>query len=192
MGVHFTMMMPLDLFSGGTPAPEDYDVDEASIATELQNFFATESAYSALQSTKPQTIAVALNDSPVGLLSWIVEKLRSWSDCHGDLERRFSKDDVLTTVMIYWVTQSYGTSARYYYEAAHNPWKPVHERTPVVEAPTGIAELPKEFASAPRRWVQRYYNLKQKRRHPSGGHYGAWEEPEAIVTDVRDFFRSLN
>jgi hypothetical protein len=99
---------------------------------------------------------------------------------------------VLTIVMIYWVTQSYGTSARYYYEAAHNPWKPVHERTPVVEAPTGIAELPKEFASAPRRWVQRYYNLKQKRRHPSGGHYGAWEEPEAIVTDVRDFFRSLN
>ena len=192
MGVHFTMMLPLDLFSGGTPAPEDYDADEASIATGLQNFFAAESAYSALQSTKPQTIAVALNDSPVGLLSWIVEKLRSWSDCHGDVETRFSKDDLLTTVMIYWVTQSYGTSARYYYEAAHNPWKPVHGRMPVVEAPTGISVLPAEFASAPRRWVQRYYNLKQKRRHASGGHYGAWEEPEAIITDVRDFFRTLN
>ncbi|HEY7366342.1 MAG TPA: alpha/beta fold hydrolase, partial [Methylomirabilota bacterium] len=192
MGVHLTMMLPLDLFSGGTPAPEDYDADEASIATGLQNFFATESAYSALQSTKPQTIAVALNDSPVGLLSWIVEKLRSWSDCHGDVETRFSKDDLLTTVMIYWVTQSYGTSARYYYEAAHNPWTPVHGRMPVVEAPTGISVLPAEFASAPRRWVQRYYNLRQKRHHASGGHYGAWEEPEAITTDVRDFIRMLS
>lgn len=190
-GVHFTMMLALDLFSGGAPAQEDYDADEASIATGLQNFFATESAYSSLQSTKPQTIAVALNDSPVGLLSWIVEKLRSWSDCHGDVETRFSKDDLLTTIMIYWVTQSYGTSARYYYEAAHDPWKSVHGRMPVVEAPTGISVLPAEFASAPRRWVQRYYNLKQKRHHTSGGHYGAWEEPEAIITDIRDFFRTL-
>ena len=134
---------------------------------------------------------MALNDSPVGLLSWIVEKLRSWSDCHGDLETRFSKDDLRTVVMIYWVTQSHGTSARYYYEAAHDPWKPLHARMPVVEAPTGISVLPAEFAGAPRRWVQRYYNLKQKRHHASGGHYGAWEEPEAIVMDVRDFFRTL-
>jgi pimeloyl-ACP methyl ester carboxylesterase len=108
MGVHFPMMLPLDLFSGGMPAPEDYDADEAPMAARLQNFFATESAYSALQSTKPQTIASALNDSPVGLASWIVEKQRSWSDCHGDVETRFTKDDLLTTIMIYWVTQSSG------------------------------------------------------------------------------------
>src|SRR5687767_204526 len=107
------------------------------------------------------SIAVALNDSPVGLLSWIVEKLRS-SDGHGDVETRFSKGDLLTTVMIYWVTQSYGTSARYYHEAAHHPWKPVHERMPVIEAPTDISVLPAEFASAPRRRIQRYYNLKQR------------------------------
>src|SRR5689334_7500308 len=145
LGVHFTMTFPLALFggsasalSGGTPAPEAYDEDETSTAARLRDFFATDSAYSALQSTKPQTIAAALNDSPVGLLSWIVEKLRGWSDCDGDIERRFSKDDVLTTVMIYWVTQSYGTSARYYYEAAHAPWTPAHGRMPVVEAPTGI------------------------------------------------------
>jgi pimeloyl-ACP methyl ester carboxylesterase len=192
LGVHFTMMLPLDLFSGGAPAPEDYDTDESSLAAQLQSFFANESAYSALQSTKPQTIAMALNDSPVGLLSWIVEKLRGWSDCHGQVETRFSKDDLLTTVTIYWVTQSYGTSARYYYEAAHDPWKPVHGRNPVVEAPTGLSVLPAEFATAPRRWMQRYYNLKQKRLHARGGHYGAWEEPEAIVTDLRDFFRMMS
>jgi hypothetical protein len=162
------LALPLDLFSGGTPAPEDYDRDEAPIAARLQNFFATESAYSALQSTKPQTIAVALNDSPVGLASWIIEKLRGWSDYHGDVETRFSKDDQLTTIMIYWLTQSYGTSARYYYEAAHDPWTPVHDRTPVVEAPTAISVLPEEVCSAPRRWAQRYYNLKQKRYHRSG------------------------
>jgi pimeloyl-ACP methyl ester carboxylesterase len=191
MGVHLAMMAPLDLFSGGMPAAGDYDADEAPMAARLQNFFATESAYSALQSTKPQTIAAALNDSPVGLASWIVEKQRSWSDCHGDVETRFNKDDLLTTIMIYWVTQSYGTSARYYYEAAHSPWTPVHDRMPVVEAPVGISMLPEEFCNAPRRWAERYYNLKQKRHHKSGGHFAAWEEPEAIITDVRDFFRAL-
>jgi pimeloyl-ACP methyl ester carboxylesterase len=192
IGVHFSMMLPLDLFSGALPAPEDYDPDEAHIAERLQNFFATEAAYSALQCTKPQTIATALHDSPVGLASWIVEKQRSWSDCHGDVESRFSKDDLLTTIMIYWVTESFGTSARYYYEAAHDPWKPAHSRTPVVEAPVGISVLPEEICSAPRRWAARYYNLKQKRHHKSGGHFTAWEEPAAIVKDVQDFFRELS
>jgi pimeloyl-ACP methyl ester carboxylesterase len=191
-GVHLAMTLPLDLFSGGLPGPEDYDADEAPLATRLRDFFATEVAYSALQSTKPQTIAAALHDSPVGLASWIVEKLRSWSDCHGDVETRFSKDDMLTTIMIYWVTQSFGTSARYYYEAAHCPWTPVHDRFPVVEAPVGVSVLPEEICSAPRRWARRYYNLKQWRQHAAGGHYAAWEEPQAIVADVRDFFRALN
>jgi pimeloyl-ACP methyl ester carboxylesterase len=192
IGTHFSMTLPLDLFSGGMPAPDDYDADEAPIARRLQSFFATEAAYSALQSTKPQTIAVALNDSPVGLLSWIVEKCRSWSDCNGNVETRFSKDDLLTIVMIYWISQSFGTSARYYYEAAHHPWTPAHDRTPVVEAPVGITVLPEEICGSPRRWIQRYYNLRQKREHHSGGHFTAWEEPEAVITDLRDFFRALN
>ena len=148
MGVHLAMMLPLDLFSGGLPAPDDYEADEVPMQARLQAFFASEAAYSAIQSTKPQTIAAALNDSPVGLASWIVEKQRSWSDCQGDVEKRFSKDDLLTTIMIYWVTQSYGTSARYYYEAAHDPWTPVHDRLPVVEAPVGISALPEEIWKA--------------------------------------------
>ena len=94
---------------------------------------------------------------------------------------------------IYWGTQSVGTSARYYYyEAAHHPWSPVHDGLPVVEAPVGISVLSEEACSAPRRWAERYYNLKQKRHHARGGHFGAWEEPKAIITDVRDFFRVLN
>jgi hypothetical protein len=95
-------------------------------------------------------------------------------------------------IMIYSVTQSYGTSARYYYEAAHNPWTPAHDCMPVVEAPVAISLLREEICSAPRRWAQRYYNVKQRRHHASGGHFGAWEEPQAIMTDVRDFFRALS
>jgi hypothetical protein len=94
--------------------------------------------------------------------------------------------------MIYWVTQSYGTSARYYYEAAHDPWTRVHDRMPVVEAPVAVSVLPEEIVTAPRRWAQRYYNLKQMRYHASGGHFAAWEEPQAIVSDVREFFRTLD
>ena len=190
-GVHLAMTLPLDLFTGGVPASTDYDSDETPLAARLQDFFATGTAYSALQSTKPQTIALALEDSPAGLASWIVEKQRSWSDCHGDVETRFSKDDLLTTIMIYWVTRSFGTSARFYYEAAHNPWTAVSDHLPVVAAPVGVSVLPEEICIAPRRWMQRYYNLKQIRYHPRGGHFAAWEEPQAIVADIREFFRSL-
>ena len=80
-------------------------------------------ATSISKAPSPQTLAFALNDSPVGLCSWILENRRTWSDCDGQVERRFTKDDLLTTMMIYWATQSFGTSARYYYEAVHNPWQ---------------------------------------------------------------------
>ena len=192
LGAHFTMPLTLEFLAGRFPEAEDYDADEAHIASRLQHFFTAESAYSALQCTKPQTLSIALNDSPVGLASWIVEKQRSWSDCHGNVETRFSKDDLITTVMIYWVTHSFGTSARYYYEAAHHPWTPVHEGMPVVRAPVGLSLFPEEVLNAPRRWMQRYYNLRQVRNHPRGGHFGAWEEPEAVVCDLRDFARNVS
>ena len=92
---------------------------------------------------------------------------------------------------IYWVTQSFGTSARYYYEAAHNQWKPSHNRKPVVEAPTGIAVFLKEVMLMPRKWAERYYNLKRWTVMPSGGHFAPMEEPERLVEDVRAFFRPL-
>jgi pimeloyl-ACP methyl ester carboxylesterase len=143
------------------------------------------------QSTKPQTIAHAINDSPAGLAAWIVEKRRTWSDCDGQVERRFSKDDLCTTLTIYWVTESYGTSARYYYEATHNPWQPSHNRMPVIEAPTGVAVFLKEVMLMPRKWAERYYNLKRWTVMPSGGHFASMEEPERLVEDIRAFFRTL-
>ena len=94
-------------------------------------------------------------------------------------------------MMIYWITETFGTSARYYYEAAHRLWKPEHNRTPVVEAPTAIACFPKEVIQMPKTWAERYYNLQRWTPMPSGGHFAPMEEPQAIIDDVRSFFRGL-
>jgi len=191
IGVHINLLAPLDAFSGGAVDPADYAPNEQGWAERTQDFWLHEAGYFALQTTKPQTIAFALNDSPVGLCAWIVEKRRSWSDCGGVVEQRFSKDDLLNTVMLYWVTQSYGTSARYYYESKHHPWQPSHSRVPVVEAPTGAAVFLKEVALQPRRWAERYYNLKRWSVFPSGGHFAPMEEAQVLTEDLRTFFRTL-
>jgi pimeloyl-ACP methyl ester carboxylesterase len=191
IGVHMNLMAPLGFFSGDGPAAEDFDDSEKGWLDRNRNFIANESGYMQLQSTKPQTVATALNDSPAGLCSWIVEKRRTWSDCDGHVERRFSKDDLCTTMTLYWVTESFGTSARYYYEARHNLWQPSHRRTPVVEAPTAIAVFLKEVMLAPRKWAERYYNLKRWTVMPSGGHFAPMEEPQRLVEDIRAFFRPL-
>ena len=94
-------------------------------------------------------------------------------------------------MMIYWVTESFVTSVRYYYEARRRPWTPVHNRTPVIEAPTGIAVFPKELLIPPKRWAEQYYNLKRWTVMTAGGHFAHAEEPEQLVQDVRAFFRPL-
>jgi pimeloyl-ACP methyl ester carboxylesterase len=191
IGVHLHTPAPLDMMSGGGWNPEEYEEDERHILPELAQFTAGETGYMQLQSTKPQTPAIGLNDSPAGLLGWIVEKRGRWSDCDGEVERRFTKDELIDTVMLYWVTGSYNTSARFYYEAAHHPWQPAHDRMPVVEAPTAVPLFPAELTKPPRRWLQRYYNLKRNTVMPSGGHFAAMEEPAALVADIRAFFREL-
>ena len=191
IGLHIHLMLPLDFHTAGLPDASQYGPDEQDWFARTQHFFAAEAGYYHLQSTKPQTLAFGLNDSPVGLAAWLVEKRRTWGDCKGNVESRFSKDDLLNTVMLYWITQSFGTSARYYYEAMHNPWRPSHSRTPVVEAPTGMAVFVNEVVLMPRKWAERYYNLKRWTVMPSGGHFGAMEEPERLVEDIRAFFRSL-
>ncbi len=191
IGTHVNLMAPLSIFLGSMPEESEYGPGEEGLYERNNHFFTAESGYSALQTTKPQTLAFALNDSPVGLCSWILEKRRTWSDCDGDVEKRFSKDDLLTTMMIYWITQSFGTSARYYYEATHNPWQPSHDRTPVVESPMGVAVFQKEVIVMPRKWAEGYYNLKRWTPMPSGGHFAAMEEPQLLVDDVRAHFRSL-
>ena len=192
IGVHIHTPAPLSFLEGkGGPNPQDYGPEEAPRLENMRKFAAEELGYMAIQRTKPQTPAVALNDSPAGLLAWIVEKRRRWSDCDGQVERRFSRDELIDTVMLYWVTGSYHTSARYYYEGAHQLWSPFHDRTPVVEAPVAIPLFPRELTYPSRKWAERYYNLQRWTPMPAGGHFAPAEEPEALVQDIRAFFRSM-
>lgn len=139
----------------------------------------------------PQTLAYALNDSPAGLAAWIVERRRNWSDCGGDVERRFTKDDLLTTISLYWFTQTFHTSARLYADSFGSPFAPAHDRAPEVEAPTGIAVFPEDVVLIPRAVAARRANLTRWTVMPRGGHFAPMEEPELLVEDVRAFFRAL-
>jgi pimeloyl-ACP methyl ester carboxylesterase len=151
-----------------------------------QAFFETERGYFLEQSTKPQTLGYALDDSPAGLAAWIVEKFRSWSDSDGSVEKKFTKDELLTNITMYWVTQSGTSSARIYYENLRA--KPPRGR---VQVPTACAVFPKEISIAPRRWVEAQYNVTRWTEMPRGGHFAAMEEPELLVDDIRGFFRTL-
>jgi pimeloyl-ACP methyl ester carboxylesterase len=161
------------------------DHDKAELAA-LASFSRAESGYALEQSTKPQTLGAALNDSPAGLLAWIVEKFRTWSDCDGHPENVFSRDDLLTNVMTYWTTQTITSSARLYFEHMHS-----RERPAPVTVPTGVARYPKEILRYPRPWVERRYNVTYWADLPRGGHFAAMEQPELFVDDLRAFFRTV-
>jgi pimeloyl-ACP methyl ester carboxylesterase len=147
-----------------------------------------ESGYSHIQETRPQTLAYGLNDSPVGLAGWIVEKFRAWSDCRGEIERVFTKDELLTIIMIYWVTQTINSSTRLYYETYHQRDDTLAGR---VEVPTGVAVFRDELPAPPRSLAQRLYNLQRWTEMQAGGHFAALEQPQALVEDIRAFFRPL-
>lgn len=149
----------------------------------------TEGGYGHVQATKPQTLAFGLNDSPVGLAAWIIEKFRDWSDCDGEVERRFTKDELLTNVMIYWTTQTINSSMRLYYEARR---RPLHfKEGESVRAPCAVARFLKEAPFPPREWIERGYNVQRWTEIASGGHFAAMEEPDLLVEDIRAFFRPL-
>ena len=154
---------------------------------QMQHYEQDEGAYSRLQGTRPQTLAYGLADSPVGLAGWIVEKFRAWSDCQGDVERAFTKDELLTNIMIYWVTNTINSSTRLYYETAHTPTEPPAR----VEVPTGVAAFPYDIVPPVRSIAERTFNIQHWSDMPAGGHFAALEQPEAMVEDIRAFFRPL-
>jgi pimeloyl-ACP methyl ester carboxylesterase len=181
----------LNFCLAGPPAGAK-DPNEGVTPAELERtrarsaFFDNERGYFLEQSTKPQTVGYGLDDSPAGLAAWIVEKFRSWSDSDGDVEKSFTKDELLTNITLYWVTQSATSSARIYYENLRA--KPPQGR---VQVPTACAVFPKEISIAPRRWVEAQYNLTRWTEMPRGGHFAAMEEPNLLVEDIRAFFRTL-
>ncbi|WP_380163446.1 epoxide hydrolase family protein [Jannaschia sp. R86511] len=165
--------------------PQDLAPAEEEFVQRAQAWNATEMAYAMEHSSKPQTLAHALNDSPAGLASWILEKFRTWSDCGGDLDSVYSRDDLLTNLTIYWATQTIGSSMRLYYETAHSS-RAAYGR---VEVPTGMAMSGADMFPTPREWVERSYNVTSWTDLPRGGHFLEWEVPDLVVDDIRTFFR---
>jgi microsomal epoxide hydrolase len=177
----------LNLATGIPAAPDERPPEEARWLEAQARWAQEEGGYSAIQSTRPTSLAYGLSDSPAGLAAWIVEKWRAWSDCAGDVERRFSKDALLTNVMLYWASGSIHASMRYY--AAHRRNPPAAVRHVRIAVPTAIADFPAEVVRVPRSAVERKYDVVQWTPMPRGGHFAALEEPELLVEDIRRFFR---
>ena len=191
MGIHISSV---DLLRPD-PLPETSQLSDAEIkyTNNLFKWNDEENGYGHIQGTRPQTLAYGLNDSPVGLAAWIIEKYYQWSDCNKNIESRFSKDELLTNIMIYWMTQTVNSSIRHYYYSKNKvnsppPLKP-GER---IEVPTGVAMFPGEKdLIVPREFAERCYNIQHWTDMPSGGHFAALEEPELLVKDIRQFAQTL-
>lgn len=170
------------------PAPPDAAATEEGRAAlrALEAFRAAETAYSQLQGTKPMSLAVAQADSPAGLAAWIVEKFRTWSDCDGNIEQVYTKDQLLTNIMFYWAPNSIASAARLYFEMAREGAAAV--ASPIT-VPTAVASFPKEIYRFPRSWVEQRANIVRWTEFPRGGHFAALEQPEALLADIREFFR---
>lgn len=185
-GIHLNLM-PLrrDPRMVRDPKPE-----ESRYFDELSAWLREETGYQWIQGTRPQTLAFALTDSPTGLAAWIVEKFRAWSDCGGDLESVFTKDQILANIGLYWFTGAIGSSFWPYYARMHGPW-PIPEGA-TVKVPTGYCEFPKEILHPPRSLAaQTFTDIRQWSVMPRGGHFAAMEQPEALAREIRDFFRPL-
>ncbi|QQC65741.1 epoxide hydrolase family protein [Paraburkholderia ginsengisoli] len=165
-----------------TPAEEKFLRDKSE-------WTALEGGYAHMHATKPQTAAASLNDSPVGLAAWIGEKFRAWSDCDGEVERVFSKDELLTNISLYWHTQSIGSSMQMYWENRLQPMRFADGQR--VSPPVGYAHFPKELSHPPRSWLERTFDVTQWTDMPSGGHFAAMEKPGLLATEIRRFFRPL-
>ena len=165
---------------------------ESAYVAQVRRWDEVERGYSAIQSTKPQTIGYALNDSPAGLAAWILEKWRSWSDSDGDLDVHFSQDFLLTMITLYWVTETITPSIRDYFD---NRWHGVDiEPGDRVQVPAGLANFDNNYVwegSPPREWVERLYDVRRWTSMPSGGHFAAAEEPERLAREIAAFFAEI-
>jgi len=174
---------------GGTLNEPPEDEVAGDYLKQIRAWWEVEGGYNHEQGTKPQTLGYALNDSPVGLAAWIIEKFRTWSDCAGDVESVFTRDELLTNVMIYWLTETGPSSVRLYCESRLRPLK--LSRIHRVQPPVAVALFPKEIAMPPRTLAERGLNITRWTQMPRGGHFAAMEQPELLASDLREFFRSF-
>ena len=185
IGIHLT---DVGIIRDLLVASDESKLSQAEIAYKktAQQWMAQEAGYISIQSTKPQTLSYGLSDSPVGTAAWILEKFRSWSDCKGQLENSYSKDELLTNVMIYWLTNTLSSSVNMYYENTHS-LPPMGK----IEIPTGIALFAQDILLPPKEWTVKNLNIVQWTEIPRGGHFTAMEEPDLFVEDICKFYRQL-
>jgi microsomal epoxide hydrolase len=192
VGVHLTDVPFWHLFQ----KPGNLSPDEQRYIDATTKWQQTDGAYALIQGTRPYTLARGLNDSPAGLASWIVDKFHAWSDCHDDLERSFTKDELLTNVTLYWVTETIDSSFLPYADfvnAGAVTWvvEAFRQWIGSTDVPAAFAMFPKDISHPPREWASRFFNVQRWTDMPSGGHFAAMEEPERLVDDIRAFFRPL-
>ena len=184
VGIHLNMMpIPRDPAIVANPTPEERRYLDA-----LTLWLKEDIGYQWIQGTRPQSLAYGLTDSPAGLAAWIVEKFRAWSDCGGDVESVFTKDEMLANISLYWFTGAIGASFWPYYARMHGPW-PIPAG---VNVPAGYAEFPCEMLRPPRSLAARTFTaIRRWSVMPRGGHFAAMEQPDALAAEVRAFFRPL-
>jgi pimeloyl-ACP methyl ester carboxylesterase len=180
----------LNLLPVGPADPQDplagLTGDDLVRAQATFDFLADDAGYWRIQETRPMNLAHAMNDSPAGLAGWIVEKFRAWTDCRGDVESAFSKDELLANISLYWFTQTYGSSARFYFEAT-GPGR--IQPMAVTDVPCGYADFPGEHFKMPRAYADRTLNIVSWQKMPKGGHFPALQVPDLYVGEIRRFFR---
>ena len=173
----------------GRPTAESLqepDDDDKRALERLTYYQEWDSGYSTQQKTRPQTIGYGLVDSPVGQMSWIIEKFWSWMDCDEHPENVLTKDELLDNVMMYWLTASGASSARLYWESFGGSFGGGQK----VEIPTGVASFPGEILQSPRTWCENSYNITHWTTMPVGGHFAAFEQPDLLVSDLQKFFKA--
>ena len=185
--IHINMILGGSPYLG--PGSRPLSDAEKQYLREIEQWERDEGAYGHIQGTKPQTLAYGLNDSPAGLAAWIVEKWRSWSDCGGDIESVYTKDKILTNITLYWVTETINASTRIYYETRKDRWR--LSQGEGIGVPTAVAVFPEELDRPVKEWAERTYNVQRWTEFPKGGHFAAMEEPQALVEDMREFFRGF-
>jgi pimeloyl-ACP methyl ester carboxylesterase len=182
-GIHLNMPLVIP-----HPIPVEGLSKEERRAVDLyQRFLSDGFGYFLLQATRPQTIGYALTDSPVGQAAWIYEKFHAWTDNNGDPEDALTRDEMLDTITLYWLTETAASSARMYLENANVTGAP-----PVIAIPVGCSIFPREIVPAPRRWAERVFpNLIHWNELDRGGHFAAFEQPALFIQELRNCFRSL-
>ena len=154
-----------------------------------QEWNAKEGAYASIQSTKPLSLAYGLNDSPIGLCGWIIEKFNAWSDNNGHIENCFTKQELLANVSLYWFTQTIHSSIRMYHEISLTPLK--FGKNDFVGIPVGFAKFPKEIPIPQKAFIEKGFNLVHWSELPKGGHFPALEQPKLLGDDIKAFFRKI-